>query len=205
MELVFNLEEVETAVEQAEGGGFGLIDTGVYKNSTIIRAVLGKTKKGNNKIDLAIRTESGHELTIYQAFVIDTKWASGADNKYGYEAWLRFAKAVGIKSLATFQDQIVKSDGTPALKNGAPIILTAIKDCKGKVADIAIQKVFGFYNGEVTEKNEVYGVYACGSDKSDKVADRIQDKEDKDYKAHVAGGGSAPSEEAVADDEDLGL
>jgi len=201
MELVFNLQEVEEVTEQQEGG-FGLIDTGVYKNATIVRAVLGKTKKGNNKLDVTVKTEDGHELTIYQAYVLDTKWASGADNKYGYEAWLRFAKVTGIKSLATFQDSIKKSDGTQVMKDEQPLILTCLKDCHGAKCDVAIQKVFGYYNGEVTEKNEIYDVYACGSEKSDKVAERLKDKEDKDYKAYKAGGGST-EEEVNEEEEDL--
>jgi len=201
MELIFNLQEVEEAVEATEGGSFGLIDTGVYKNSTIVRAVLGKTKKGNNKLDVTVRTEDGHELTIYQAFVIDTKWASGADNKYGYGAWLRFAKVTGIKSLATFQDSIMKDDGTPAKKkDGTPLVLTCLKDCHGAKADVAIQKVFGYYNNEVTEKNEIYDVYAVGSEKSDKVALRLKDKEDKDFKAYKASGGS--TEQASTEEEE---
>ena len=194
MEIVFNLEEVEV-VEEAQDNTFGLIDTGVYKGSTLVRGVLGKTKAGNNKIDLTIKTADGHELTIYQAYVIDTKWASGSDNKYGYEAWLRFAKVVGIKSMATYQEALVDDEGKAICKKNTttPIVFNSVKDIQGKVCDVAIQKVFGYYNNAVTEDNEVYDVYAVGSERSDKVAKRLKDKEDKDFKAFKAGGGEIPA------------
>ncbi len=176
-DLVFNLSEVENS-EESQDSTFGLIDTGVYKNATIKRAVLSKTKKGNNVLDVTVKTGDGHELTIYQAFCVDTKWASGADNKYGYEAWLRFAKVVGIKSLDTFQEKLLDSDGKPICKKNTTteIVFTTIKDTVDKKCDVAIQKVFGYYNNNVTEKNEVYDVYACGSERSDKVAKRLKDK-----------------------------
>lgn len=205
MDIVFNLEEVENAVEKQEAS-FGLLETGVYKNATVVRGVLGKTKKGNNKIDLTVKTAEGHEQTIYQAFVIDTKWASGAENKWGYEAWLRFARVCGVKSLDTFQEKITKNDGTPAkTKDGQDLVLTSVKDLKDKVVDIAIQKVFGYYNGQTTEKNEVYDAYAVGSAKSDKVAKRLKDKEDSDYKAFLKAGGCAIPAAPEADEEEEDL
>ncbi|MCH9712810.1 MAG: hypothetical protein K0U20_09325 [Proteobacteria bacterium] len=201
-DLVFNLEEVE-AVEEAQERSFGLIDTGVYKNAEIVRAVLGKTKKGNNILDVTVKTEDGHEVTVYQAYCVDTKWASGADNKYGYEAWLRFAKVVGIKSFNTFQEAITDADGKPILKKSdqTPIVFNTLKDSVGKKCDVAIQKVFGYYNNEVTEKNEIYDVYAVGSERSDKVASRLKDKEDADYKQAFANGDTNAPEEV---EEDVG-
>lgn len=201
MEIVFNLEEVEV-VEEAQDSTFGLIDTGVYKGSTLVRGVLGKTKKGNNKIDLTIKTADGHELTIYQAYVIDTEWASGAYNKYGYEAWLRFAKVVGIKSMATYQEALVDDEGKAICKKNTttPIVFNSVKDIQGKVCDVAIQKVFGYYNNAVTEDNEVYDVYAVGSERSDKVHSRLKDKEDKDFKAFKAGGGEVEAPEGTTTD-----
>lgn len=191
MDLIFNLEEVESAKE-SQVSSFGVLDTGMYKNATVVRAVAGKTKAGNNIIDLTLRTADGKETTIYQAFELDQKWANGKQNEYGYPRWLRFAKACGMKSAQTFQEALVKEDGTPIFKKGTQeqIVLTCYKDLHGKKVDIGIQKVNDIYNGSVQEYNEVYDSFAVGSEKSDKLGAKLtQTKLTKAYKAFMADGG----------------
>lgn len=202
MELTFNLQEVQD-VQEAVAGGYGLLETGVYKDCTIIRGVHSKTEKGNNMIDLTVRTNTGHEQTIYQAFCMDAKWASGADNKYGYAAFLRFAKATGMKSADTFQEPLLDREGKPVMKKGTntPVVFTSFKDLKDKKCDLGIQKVLDVYNGKVQETNEIYDTFACGSESSDKLAIRLKDKQTRAYKEFMEDGGdvaedsSAPVEE----------
>lgn len=192
MDLIFNLEEVELAKE-SQVSSFGVLPTGMYKNATIVRAVANKTKGGNNIIDLTLKTEDGKETTIYQAFELDQKWASGKLNEFGYPRWLRFAKACGMKSASTFKDALVKEDGTPIFKKGTQeqIVLTCYKELHGKKVDLGIQKVLDVYNGTVKESNEVYDSFACGSATSDKLAEKLtKTKETKEYKAFIANGGS---------------
>lgn len=191
MDLIFNLEEVESAKE-SQVSSFGVLETGMYKNATVVRAVAGKTKAGNNVIDLTLKTADGKETTIYQAFELDQKWANGKPNEYGYPRWLRFAKACGMKSAQTFQEALVKEDGTPIFKKGTQeqIVLTCYKDLHGKKVDIGIQKVKDIYNGSVQEYNEVYDSFAIGSETSDKLCAKLtQTKLTKAYKTFVADGG----------------
>lgn len=201
MDLIFNLEEVQNAPE-AVAGGFGLLESGVYKDCTIIRGVHSKTEKGNNQIDLTIKTNTGHEQTIYAAFTMDAKWANGSDNKYGYAAFLRFAKAAGMKSVETFQETLLDRDGKPVMKKGTttPVVFTSFKDLKDKKVDFGIQKVLHVYQSKVQETNEIYDTFACGSESSDKLATRIKDKHTKEYKAFMAEGGESDSSEAQAEE-----
>lgn len=197
MELVFNLTEVQE-VPEAVAGGFGLLESGVYKDCTIVRGVHSKTKAGNNQIDLTVRTNTGHETTIWGAFTMDDKWANGSDNKYGYASFLRFAKASGMKSVDTFQEALLDRDGKPVLKKGTttPVVFTSFKDLKDKKVDLGIQKVLDIYQGNVQETNEIYDTFACGSESSDKLATRIKDKHTKAYKEFMADGGDVSEEES---------
>jgi hypothetical protein len=204
MELVFNLTEVQEAPE-AVAGGFGLLESGVYKDCTIIRGVHSKTKGGNNSIDLTIKTNTGHETTIYQAFIMDAKWANGSDNKYGYASFLRFAKASGMKSVATFQEPLLDREGKPVNKKGTttPVVFTCFKDLKDKKVDLGIQRVLDVYNGDTRESNEIYDTFACGSESSDKLATRIKDKLTKAYKEYMADGSDVVEDNSPVEEIDL--
>lgn len=195
MDFVFNLEEVNNAKE-AVAGGFGILESGVYKNCTIVRGVHSKTKSGNNVLDLAIKTETGHETTIYQAFMMDAKWANGSENKYGYEAFLRFAKACGMKSADTFKEPLLDRDGKQITRKGTndAVVFDSFKDLKDKKCDLGIVKVLDVYNGEVKTTNEVYDTFSCGSESSDKLATRIADKKTKAYKEFKANDSSEDSD-----------
>ena len=204
MELVFNFSEVQEAPE-AVAGGFGLLESGMYKDCTIVRGVYSKTKGGNNQIDLTIRTETGHETTIWGAFTMDAKWANGSDNKYGYASFLRFAKASGMKSVDTFLEALLDRDGKQVLKKGTktPVVFASFKDLKDKKVDLGIQKVLDVYKGEVKETNEVYDTFACGSESSDKLATRISDKKTRAYKEFMADGGEVEVDSTTDEEIDL--
>jgi hypothetical protein len=194
MELVFNLTEVQEAPE-AVAGGFGLLESGVYKDCTIVRGVHSKTKGGNNQIDLTVRTNTGHETTIWGAFTMDAKWANGSDNKYGYASFLRFAKATGMNNVETFQEPLLDRDGKQVnRKDGTPVVFTSFKALQNKKCDLGIVKVLDVYNGVLKETNEVYDTFACGSESSDKLATRIADKKTRAYKEFMADGGEPEAE-----------
>lgn len=215
MDFVFNLD-TEIASTANSGNTFGTLDSGVY-DVEIVTATLGKTDKGNNKLDLAIKCANGHTTTIYQAFVLDQKWASGSDN-FGYKDWMAFAVVAGLTSVTTFQKPLLKND-TPVLKNGTPVVLNAVKELEGKKLKLAIVKSLDAYNNEVTEKNEVFASFtpaglnanektnSLPASALEKLTPRLADKKSKAYKAFMADGGAIDSSEpeVSASAEDLGL
>jgi hypothetical protein len=133
---------------------------------------------------------------------MDAKWANGADNKYGYASFLRFAKACGMKSADTFQEPLLDHEGKPVLKKDtkAPVVFTSFKDLKDKKCDLGIQKVLDIYNDKIQETNEIYNTFACGSESSDKLATRIKDKHTKAYKEFMADDEDSDDTPAVAEE-----
>ena len=217
MDFVFNLDTKIASTASNGGNTFGTLDSGVY-DVEIITATLGKTDKGNNKLDLAIKCANGHTTTIYQAFVLVQKWASGADN-FGYKDWMAFAVVAGLTSVTTFQKPLLKDDDTPVLKNVVPVVLNAVKELEGKKLKLAIVKSLDVYNNEVTEKNEVFASFtpaglnanektnSLPASALEKLTPRLADKKSKNYKAFIADGGITDSSEpeVSASAEDLGL
>lgn len=217
MDFVFNLDTEIASTASNGGNTFGTLDSGVY-DVEIVTATLGKTDKGNNKLDLAIKCANGHTTTIYQAFVLDQKWVSGADN-FGYKDWMAFAVVAGLTSVTTFQKPLLKDDGTPVLKNGVPVVLNAVKELEGKKLKLAIVKSLDAYKNEVTERNEIFASFtpaglnanektnSLPASALEKLAPRLADKKSKAYKAFMADGGITDSSEpeVSASAEDLGL
>jgi len=203
MDFVFNLTEVQEAPE-AVAGGFGLLESGMYKDCTIVRGVHSKTKGGNNALDITVKTATGHETTIYQAFIMDAKWANGSDNKYGYASFLRFAKACGMNSAETFQEALLDREGKAVCKKGTttPVVFTSFKSLKDKKCDLGIVKALDVYDGKVKETNEVYDTFACGSESSDRLAVRLNDKKTSAYKEFMADGGEVEEDTTTSEEID---
>ena len=221
-EFVFELDEEVAGTAGNGGGAFGPLETGFY-DCEIVTASLGKTENGNNTLDVSIKTDTGHELTIYQAFVMDKVWASGKEN-FGYKDWQAFAVVTGIKGVTSFDKPLLKDDGAPVLKNGKPVILKAVKELEGVKVKLALVKVLDFYKNEVTTDNAIFASYTpAGANAKEKLAGddsrtalekltpRLADKQEKRYKAYIANGGSTegtlPEEENTpeASAKDLGL
>ena len=201
IEFVFD-EEVATEAE-GTGGGFGILETGVYE-VTINHASLDKTAKGNNTVSLGITTKDGHETTLWNAFgTIDKTWASGAEN-FSYKDFQAFMAACGAKSITPVPFDLKKEDGT-LIKQ-----LSVVKELHGVKCTLAIQKELDVYNGQDKERNLVHSSYnAKGqtyleaksnapAEKIGKVAERLKDKESKAFKASKVGGAF------VMDEEDTG-
>ena len=219
-DFVFVLDE-EVAVTAGGGGStFGTLDTGVY-DFTVVTATAGKTRSGNNKLDLALVTADGHELQIWQAFVMDQKWKTGSEN-FGYADWQAFASVTGMKSFTTFQKPLLKEDGSPVQKNGADIILNAVKELEGVKVKLAIQKEFDVYNNEVSEDNVIFASFTpAGANASEKINGdttctalgkldgRLNDKKTKRFKAFEANGGTTTavgtSTEEEPEEEEIDL
>lgn len=206
-EFVFEFNEEEAVAEENKSGG-GALSTGIYKVKDIV-ASLGKTKGGNNVVDLAFTTESGQKGLIYMAFMTDKKWTSGSEN-FNLGLWNQFIAVSGMKTGETANYTPKKDDGSNLQKDGKDVVLNVFKEVHGLSLTLAIKKVISVYNGEVQEKNEIHSVYDVDgksysekvgnlpADKCDNVAERLKDKHDKSYKAFLAGGGSQESVEEEA-------
>ena len=200
MELNFTFEDDIAVEAENTGGSFGTLETGIY-DVTINFGALDKTSKGNNTLALDITTADGHQTTIWSAFgTIDKMWASGSEN-YGYKDFQGFMAACGVKTITPTPFALKKDDGT-LIKN-----LSVVKELHGAKCRLAIQKVLDVYNGEVKEKNEIHSSYnakgqtyleaksGTPAEKITKVAERLKDKETKQYKQSLA---SVPVEEEVS-------
>ena len=187
MELNFVFDDELAAEAESTGGSFGTLDTGIY-GVTINFAALDKTAKGNNTLALDITTADGHRTTIWGAFgTIDKVWASGSEN-YGYKDLQAFMAVLGVKSMTPTPYALKKDDGT-LIKN-----LSVVKELHGVKCKLAIQKELSVYNGEVKESNIIYSSYNAkgqtylevksnsDAEKIYKVAERLKDKETKEYK-----------------------
>ena len=187
MELNFTFEDDIAVEAENTGGSFGTLETGIY-DVTINFGALDKTSKGNNTLALDITTADGHQTTIWGAFgTIDKMWASGSEN-YGYKDFQGFMAACGAKTITPTPYALKKDDGT-LIKN-----LSVVKELHGVKCKLAIQKVLDVYNGEVKEKNEIHSSYnakgqtyleaksGSPAEKIAKVAERLKDKETKQYK-----------------------
>lgn len=186
VDFVFE-EDVAEEAEQG-GGSFGTLDTGVY-DVTIKHASLDKTKGGNNTLSLSIETKDGHQTTLWNVFgTIDKVWKSGSEN-FSYKNFQAFMAAAGAKSITPFEYKL-------EIEGREPKYLSCVKELHGKKMKLAIQKVLDVYNSEVKESNEIHSSYnekgqtyleaktGEQASKITKVAERLKDKETKQYKAY---------------------
>ena len=206
MNLEFDFTEDEIIEAEATGGGFGVLESGIYKGVTINFASLGTTKNGNNTVSLDLTTADGHQLTIWSSFMsIDRTWSSGKEN-FGYKDWQSFMVANGAKTITPTPFTLKKDDGT-VIKE-----LSVIKELHGKKCSLAIQKRFttngsgeekldNIIHSSYNAKGQTYLEAKSGSpaEKVDKVAARLKDKVSKAYKAQ--GSAAAP----LAEEEMTGL
>lgn len=196
-DFVFKLEE-EAALEANVGGGsFGVLDTGIY-DVTISHAAIDKTKNGNNVVNIAIKTDTGHETTIW-GMCIDPTWASGAEN-YDYKKWQSLAALAGMRTGETVPF-------TLELSNGQTKQLVVFKELHGFKCKLAIQKKLDVYNGDVRESNVIYEFYGADgktyaekaankdANRIGKVESRLSDYETKPYKALGKTMSNAPVDE----------
>lgn len=170
IDFVFNLD---TEAAESVSTGAKTIESGVY-DVTIDYASIEKSKKGNNTVSLSLMTTDGRYIKVW-GMCIDKQWTSGSEN-FDYPKWMQLALVNGMKTGEQAPFKLTLKDGTTKE-------LTVFKELHGKKFTIAVQRAFGFYNGEETEKNLIHSSYKLGDEQAKKVGERIKDKFDKQWKA----------------------
>ena len=207
MEFKFNVNaDIAKSMEKR-------VDTGIHKVKSL-RGYLGKTKAGNNILDLEFETMGGAKSSIFN-ICIDEKWTSGSEN-FDFAGWNELALCAGMKTGATYET--TKKD-----KDGKNVSAIAFKELEGKIVNIAIYFEVDVYNNAETRKRKLSRVFfenglsiaekEAGKTEGktmQKLDDRLADYYTKAHKEWQTNGGTSTgstttpaSQEAASDDEDL--
>ena len=207
MEFKFNVN-ADIAKSMEKG-----VDTGIHKVK-ILKGYLGKTKGGNNILDLEFETMGGAKSSIFN-ICIDEKWTSGSEN-FDFAGWNELALCAGMKTGETYET-------TRKDKNGKDVSAIAFKELEGKIVNIAIYFEVDVYNNAETRKRKLSRVFfenglsiaekEAGKTEGktmQKLDDRLADYYTKAHKEWQTNGGTSTgstttpaSQEAASDDEDL--
>lgn len=207
MEFKFNVN-ADIAKSMEKG-----VDTGIHKVK-ILKGFLGKTKGGNNILDLEFETMGGAKSSIFN-ICIDEKWTSGSEN-FDFAGWNELALCAGMKTGETYET-------TRKDKNGKDVSAIAFKELEGKIVNIAIYFEVDVYNNAETRKRKLSRVFfenglsiaekEAGKTEGktmQKLDDRLADYYTKAHKEWQTNGGTSTgstttpaSQEAASDDEDL--
>ena len=207
MEFKFNVN-ADIAKSMEKG-----VDTGIHKVK-ILKGFLGKTKGGNNILDLEFETMGGAKSSIFN-ICIDEKWTSGSEN-FDFAGWNELALCAGMKTGETYET-------TRKDKNGKDISAIAFKELEGKIVNLAIYFEVDVYNNAETRKRKLSRVFfenglsiaekEAGKTEGktmQKLDDRLADYYTKAHKEWQTNGGTSTgstttpaSQEAASDDEDL--
>lgn len=207
MEFKFNVN-ADIAKSMEKG-----VDTGIHKVK-ILKGYLGKTKGGNNILDLEFETMGGAKSSIFN-ICIDEKWTSGSEN-FDFAGWNELALCAGMKTGETYET-------TRKDKNGKDVSAIAFKELEGKIVNIAIYFEIDVYNNAETRKRKLSRVFfenglsiaekEAGKTEGktmQKLDDRLADYYTKAHKEWQTNGGTSTgstttpaSQEAASDDEDL--
>ena len=207
MEFKFNVN-ADIAKSMEKG-----VDTGIHKVK-ILKGYLGKTKSGNNILDLEFETMGGAKSSIFN-ICIDEKWTSGSEN-FDFAGWNELALCAGMKTGETYET-------TRKDKNGKDVSAIAFKELEGKIVNLAIYFEIDVYNNAETRKRKLSRVFfenglsiaekEAGKTEGktmQKLDDRLADYYTKAHKEWQTNGGTSTSstttpasKEAASDDEDL--
>ena len=207
MEFKFNVN-ADIAKSMEKG-----VDTGIHKVK-ILKGYLGKTKGGNNILDLEFETMGGAKSSIFN-ICLDEKWTSGSEN-FDFAGWNELALCAGMKTGETYET-------TRKDKNGKDVSAIAFKELEGKIVNIAIYFEVDVYNNAETRKRKLSRVFfenglsiaekEAGKTEGktmQKLDDRLADYYTKAHKEWQTNGGTSTgstttpaSQEAASDDEDL--
>lgn len=207
MEFKFNVN-ADIAKSMEKG-----VDTGIHKVK-ILKGYLGKTKSGNNILDLEFETMGGAKSSIFN-ICIDEKWTSGSEN-FDFAGWNELALCAGMKTGETYET-------TRKDKNGKDVSAIAFKELEGKIVNIAIYFEVDVYNNAETRKRKLSRVFfenglsiaekeagKIEGKTMQKLDDRLADYYTKAHKEWQTNGGTSTgstttpaSKEAASDDEDL--
>ena len=207
MEFKFNVN-ADIAKSMEKG-----VDTGIHKVK-ILKGYLGKTKSGNNILDLEFETMGGAKSSIFN-ICIDEKWTSGSEN-FDFAGWNELALCAGMKTGETYET-------TRKDKNGKDVSAIAFKELEGKIVNIAIYFEVDVYNNAETRKRKLSRVFfenglsiaekEAGKTEGktmQKLDDRLADYYTKAHKEWQTNGGTSTgstttpaSQEEASNDEDL--
>ena len=207
MEFKFNVN-ADIAKSMEKG-----VDTGIHKVK-ILKGYLGKTKGGNNILDLEFETMGGAKSSIFN-ICIDEKWTSGSEN-FDFAGWNELALCAGMKTGATYET-------TRKDKDGKDVSVIAFKELEGKIVNLAIYFEVDVYNNAETRKRKLSRVFfenglsiaekEAGKTEGktmQKLDDRLADYYTKAHKEWQTNGGTSTgstttpaSQEAASDDEEL--
>jgi len=207
-ELGFVLD-LDVAANASKGGR---ITTGVYKVE-IIKAYVYKSTKGNNLIDLEIRSENG-EVGFINTLCIDPKWESGAEN-FDYPKWQELAASARMKTLTLVAARRTTKNGEEDAK--------MIKELIGKVVNVAVYEEFDVYNNNEKRTLKLSNTFLEDgrsiveaqqkkpAERIEKIKTRLSPFETKEYKAWKTSGGCQPAqdlpvqeiEEEMEDDDEI--
>ena len=207
MEFKFNVN-ADIAKSMEKG-----VDTGIHKVK-ILKGYLGKTKGGNNILDLEFETMGGAKSSIFN-ICIDEKWTSGSEN-FDFAGWNELALCAGMKTGETYET-------TRKDKDGKDVSAIAFKELEGKIVNLAIYFEVDVYNNAETRKRKLSRVFfenglsiaekEAGKTEGktmQKLDDRLADYYTKAHKEWQTNGGTSTgsttthaSQEAASDDEDL--
>lgn len=207
MEFKFNVNaDIAKSVEKG-------VDTGIHKVK-ILKGYLGKTKSGNNILDLEFETMGGARASIFN-ICLDEKWISGSEN-FDFAGWNELALCAGMKTGETYET-------TRKDKDGKDVSAVVFKELEGKIVNLAIYFEVDVYNNAETRKRKLARVFfenglsiaekEAGKTEGktmQKLDDRLADYYTKEHKEWQTNGGTSAgstttpaSKEAASDDEDL--
>jgi len=198
MELGFKLD-LDVAANASKGGR---ISTGVYKVE-IVKPFVYKTKKGNNAIDLELRSENG-EVGFINGLCIDAKWTSGAEN-FDYPRWQELAASAQMQTLTLAPMTRKTKDGDVEAK--------VISELVGKTVNVAVYEEKDVYQNKETIKLKLSNSFLADgrsvaeaqakkpAERMKKIADRLEPFETKEYKIWKNGGGGTTAMDTVTTDD----
>ena len=197
MAFEFN-EEAALAAGDSTNSGSKVLDTGVY--DVVINTVSKEVAStGTVGMTWNFSVEGSKYPNVVYGFWVQK---ANGDKIFNMDTLQGLMGIIGAKGLTEYNKTIEVKDGQKTV--------VAYKELDGVKCKIAIQKEFGYYNGEVTEKNAIkaffnedgktYAEAVRGSEAKQVIyyGEKLKDKEDKDYKAYIADGGADEEPEAEA-------
>jgi len=179
----------ESAMEVAGNAGKKVLDTGIY-DAEIITVSEAVASTGTKGVDISFKIDGAkYPNTVYGM------WYEKANGDAIGFNMSKLNSLVGLtpsKKVSTYNKTIEIKGGTKVVK--------AWKELDNFKCKVVVKKVFGFYNGEVTEKNEIeaflgtdgktYAESVKGSEAKQfkYYSEKLQDSYDKDYKKAEADG-----------------
>ncbi len=185
----------KSATAEGGSGGQKVLDSGVY-DVTIVTASQTIASTGTEGIDWSLQIEgSQYPNMVYGMWTFN----KDGDRLFGMDIVQGLLGLLQAKDLTEYNKSIQVKGGTKTV--------VAYKEFDNVKCKVAVQKIKDFYNGEVTEKNEIktffsqdgktYAEIRKGSDAKqiNYYSNKLQDKETPKYKAHMLEA-DEPAEEA---------